>query len=121
MLNVAAIRSYAALASMDLMRVWPCCTLVYMYEVAWSTKTVASQKRLEVKKPDIYGMIPGVLDVNASKYVFSTAAVSDSLLITCSLSLLPSRVSCVHILTCTTQKLVVGRMQAWNQRCPLMP
>ena len=37
-----------------------------MYEVAWSRKTVVAQKLLEVKKPDICGMIPGVFDVNAS-------------------------------------------------------
>ena len=54
-----------------------------MYEVAWSTKTVAAQKQSEIKKPDICRMIPGVLDVNASKDVFSPAAVSDSLLMTC--------------------------------------
>ena len=54
-----------------------------MYEVAWSTKTVAAQKRSEVKKPDICGMIPGVLDVKASKDVLSPAAVSDSLLMKC--------------------------------------
>ena len=36
----------------------------------------------EVNKPDIYGMIPGVLDVNAYKDVLSPAAVSDSLLMT---------------------------------------
>ena len=54
-----------------------------MYEVAWLTKTVAAQKRSEVKKPDICGMIPGVLDVNASKDVLSPVAVSDSLLMTC--------------------------------------
>ena len=54
-----------------------------MYKVAWLTKTVAAQKRSEVKKPDIYGMIPGVLDVNVSKDVLSPAAVSDSLLMTC--------------------------------------
>ena len=52
-----------------------------MYEVAWSKKTVAAQKRSEVKKSDICGMIPGVLDVKASKDVLSPAAVSDSLLI----------------------------------------
>ena len=68
---------------MDLMRVWTRCKWVYMYEVAWSTKTVTSQKRSEVKKPDIYGMIPGVLDVKASKDVLSPEAVSDSLMITC--------------------------------------
>ena len=38
-----------------------------------------------------------------------------------SISLLPSRVSCVHIQTCTTHKLLVDRMQAWNRKCPLMP
>ena len=65
------------------MKVWPLCRWVYMYEVAWSTKTVAAQKRLEVKKPEICGMIPGVLDVNASKDVLSPADVSDSLLMTC--------------------------------------
>ena len=54
-----------------------------MYEVAYSTKTAAAQKRSEVKKPDICGMIPGVLDVNASKDVLSAVAVSDSLLMTC--------------------------------------
>ena len=81
--KVAAIHSYAALASVDSMRVWPRCTWVYMYEVAWSTKTVAAQKRSDVKKPDICGMIPGVLDVNASKDVLSPAAFSDSLLMIC--------------------------------------
>ena len=35
--------------------------------------------------------------------------------------ILPSRVSCVHIQTCTTHKLVVDRIQAYNWRCPLMP
>ena len=54
-----------------------------MYEVAWSTKTVAAQKRSEVKKPDICGMIPGVLDVKASKDVLSPATVSGSPLMTC--------------------------------------
>ena len=54
-----------------------------MYEVAWSSKTVAAQKQSEVKKPDICGMIPGVLDVNVYKTVLSPAAVSDSLLMTC--------------------------------------
>ena len=54
-----------------------------MYEVAWSTKTVPAQKRSEVKKPDICGMIQGVLDVKASKDVLSPEAVSDSLLMTC--------------------------------------
>ena len=54
-----------------------------MYEVAWSTKTVTSQKRSEVKKPEICGMIPGVIDVNTSKDVLSPAAVSDSLMMTC--------------------------------------
>ena len=53
-----------------------------MYEVAWSTKTVAGQKRLEVQKPDICGMIPGVLDVRTSKDVLSPAAVSHSLMMT---------------------------------------
>ena len=53
-----------------------------MYEVAWLTKTVAAQKRSEVKKPDICVMIPVVLDFNASKNVLSPAAVSDSLLMT---------------------------------------
>ena len=48
--------------------------------MAWSTKTVAAQKRSDVKKTDICGMIPGVLDVNASKDVLSPAAVSDLLL-----------------------------------------
>ena len=79
----AAIFSYADLASMDLVRVWPRCRWVYMYEVAWLTKTVASQKLSEVKKHDICGMIPGVLDVNESNNMLSPAAVSDSLLITC--------------------------------------
>ena len=37
----------------------------------------------EVNKPDICGMIPGVLDVNASKDVLSPADVHDSLLMTC--------------------------------------
>ena len=54
-----------------------------MYEVAWSTKNVAAQKRSEVKKPDICGMIQGVLDVNASKDVLSPAAFSDLLLMKC--------------------------------------
>ena len=54
-----------------------------MYEVTWSTKTVAAQKLLDVNKPDICGMIPGVLDVNAHKDVFSPADVSDSLMMTC--------------------------------------
>ena len=54
-----------------------------MYEVAWWTKTVAVHKLSEVKKPDICGMILGMLDVNASKDVLSPVAVSDSLLITC--------------------------------------
>ena len=54
-----------------------------MYEVAWLTKTVANHKLSEVKKPEIFGMIPGVLDINKSKYVLSPAAVSDSLLMTC--------------------------------------
>ena len=119
--KVAAIRSNAALASMDLMRVWLDCRWVYIDKVAWSTKTVASQKRLEVKKPDICGMIPVMLAVNASKDVLSPAAVSDSLLITCFSLLLPSRVSCVHIRTCTTHKMMVGSMKAWNRKCPLMP
>ena len=79
----AAIHSYDTLDLMDLIRVWPRCRLVYMYEVAWSTKTVATKNQLEVKKPDICGMIPAVLEVNASKDVFSPAAVSDLLLITC--------------------------------------
>ena len=35
--------------------------------------------------------------------------------------LLPSRVSCVRIQTCTTRKLVVGKMQVWNQKYPLLP
>ena len=46
-------------------------------------KTVAAQKQLDVKKPDICGLIPVVLDVNAYKDVLSPAAVSDSLLMTC--------------------------------------
>ena len=75
--KVADICSYAALDSMDLIRVWPRCRWVYMYEVAWSKKTVAAQKRLEVKKPDICGMIPGALDVNASKDVLSPVYFSD--------------------------------------------
>ena len=54
-----------------------------MYEVVWLTKTVLAQKLAKVKKPDICGMIPGVLDVNASKDVLSPAAISDSLLMTC--------------------------------------
>ena len=54
-----------------------------MYEVSWSTKTAADQKRLEVKKPDICGMISGVIGVNESKDVLSPADVSDSLLMTC--------------------------------------
>ena len=54
-----------------------------MYEVAWSKKTVAAQKRSEVKKPGIWGMIPGVLGVNTSNDVLSPVAVSDSLLKTC--------------------------------------
>ena len=54
-----------------------------MYEVAWSKKNVADQKRSEVKKPDICRMISGVLDVNASKDVLYPAAVSDYLLMTC--------------------------------------
>ena len=54
-----------------------------MYKMARSKKTVATQKRLEVKKPNICGMIPGVLDVNETKYALSPAAVSDSLLMTC--------------------------------------
>ena len=54
-----------------------------MYEVAWLTKTVAAQKRSEVKKPDICGMIPVVLDAKESKDVLSPAAVSDSLLMKC--------------------------------------
>ena len=54
-----------------------------MYEVAWLTKTVTAQKISEVKKPDICGMIPGVLDFKASKDVLSPAAVSDSFLMTC--------------------------------------
>ena len=54
-----------------------------MYEVAWSTKNVAAQKRSEVKKPDICGMISGVLDVKASKDVLCPTAVSDSLMMTC--------------------------------------
>ena len=53
-----------------------------MYEVAWLTKNVAAQKQSNVKKPDICGMIPGVLDVNASKDMLSPADVSDSLLMT---------------------------------------
>ena len=78
-----AIHSYADFASMDLMRVWTRCRCVYIYEVVWSTKTVVAQKQSDVKKPDICGMIPGVLDVNVSKDVLSPAAVSDSLLMTC--------------------------------------
>ena len=35
--------------------------------------------------------------------------------------LLLSMVSCVRIQTCTTHKLVVGRMQAWNQKYLLLP
>ena len=54
-----------------------------MNEVAWSTKTVAAQKRSDVKKTDICGIIPGVRDVNAFKYVLSTAAVYDSLMMAC--------------------------------------
>ena len=81
--KVVTIRSYANLVSMDSMRVWPICRWVYMYEVAWSKKTVAAQKRSEVKKPDICGMIPGVLDVNASNDVLSPAAVSGLLMIKC--------------------------------------
>ena len=80
--KVPDIRSYAALASMDLTRVWPRCKWVYMYEVAWSQKTVATQKQSDVKKPDICRMVPRVLDVNAWKDVLSPAAVSDSLLMT---------------------------------------
>ena len=83
MSKVAAVRSYAALALIYLMRFWPRCKWVYMYEVAYLTKTVAAQKLSDVKKPDICGMIPGVLDVNASKDVLSLVAVSDSLLMTC--------------------------------------
>ena len=83
MLKFAAIHSYSTLASMDPMRVWTRCKWVYMYEVAWSKKTVAAQKRSNVKKTDICGMIPGVLDVNASKDVLSPEAVSDSLPMTC--------------------------------------
>ena len=52
-----------------------------MCEVAWSTKTVATQKRSEFKKSGICSMIPGVLDIKASKDVLSPAAISDSLLI----------------------------------------
>ena len=40
-------------------------------------KNAAAQKQSEVKKPDICGMIPGVIDVNAAKDVLSPAAVSD--------------------------------------------
>ena len=65
------------------MRVWPHFRWVYIYEVAWTTKTVAAQKRSEVKKPDIFRMVPGVLDANTSKDVLSPAAVFDSLLVTC--------------------------------------
>ena len=83
MLKVAAIRSYSALTLMDSTRVWPRCRWAHMYDVAWSTKTVAAQKRSEVKKPDICMIIPWVLEVNASSDVLSPAAVSDSLLITC--------------------------------------
>ena len=54
-----------------------------MYEVEWLKKTVSALIRSEVKNPEICGMIPEVLDVNASKDVLSPAAVSDSILITC--------------------------------------
>ena len=54
-----------------------------MYEVAWSTKKIAAQKRSEIEKPEIWGVIPGVLDIKASKDVLSPAAVSGSLLIKC--------------------------------------
>ena len=67
---------------MGLMIFFPRFKWVYMYEVAWSEKTVATQKRSDVKKPDICRMVPRVLDVNASKDVLSPAAVSDSLLMT---------------------------------------
>ena len=68
-----------------------------MCEVAWSTKTVAAQKRSEVKKPEICGMIPGVLDVKASKDVLSPAAVYDSLLMTCfSFTFTPQGFLCAH-------------------------
>ena len=33
---------------------------------------------------------------------------------------LPSRVSCVRIQTCTTRKLVIGRMLVWNRKYPLL-
>ena len=46
-------------------------------------KNVAAQKYSEVKKPEICGMIPGVLGINVSKDVLYPAAVSDSLLMTC--------------------------------------
>ena len=65
------------------MRVWPRRKWVYMYEVVWSTETFSAYKWSEIKKPDICRMIPGVLDVKASKDVLSPAAVSDSLLMTC--------------------------------------
>ena len=54
-----------------------------MYEFAWSTKTVSAQKRSEVNKPDICGMIPGVLDIKSSKVVLYPETVSDLLLMTC--------------------------------------
>ena len=81
--KVDAICSYATLVLMELLRVWPRCRWVNIYEVARSKKNVVAQKRSKVKKPDICGMIPGVLDVNTSKDVLYPAAVYDSLLITC--------------------------------------
>ena len=85
-------------------------------------KTVATQKRSDAKKPDICGMIPRMLDVNASKDVLFPATVYDFFLMKCvSLSILPSKVSCEHIQKCTTHKLVVDWMQACNRRCILLP
>ena len=54
-----------------------------MYEVSWSTKTVAAQKQSDIKKPDSCGMTQGVIDVKAFKDFLSPAAISDSLLMRC--------------------------------------
>ena len=54
-----------------------------MYDMAWLTKTVDAPERLDVKKPNICGMIPGLLDIKETKDVLSLAALPESLLIKC--------------------------------------
>ena len=45
-------------------------------------KNCRAQKWSDIKKPDICGMIPGVLEVNEFNYLLSPAAVYDSILMT---------------------------------------